>query len=1044
MGSENEDRCFPSLSESDETTQQIYKQTKLSYTRDFLISLAELDTCKNLPSGFDPLILREFDDASNNILERPRIPVSTSSHSFNGSEYGSSQSNRYSDGRHYGDQYQRSWQNPEHDGLLGSGAFPRVSRFIAGASTPGVRGNGHHLLNRSNEPYRPPRPYKAVPHSGRENHDSYNDETFGSAECLSQEREEEERKRKASFELMRKEQHNAIHVKQKQFVGEHEENLDPDISTLLKDPRIDKRLVNGSNESEESVASPASNNKSAQNSFSTQILASRPLVPPGFSSKTMEKNPGTNPPVPEVENVDFEANLTCSISNPVDKIFCDSREEEQSQKDINDQQHDRKRIHVPYIDEGEKIVIPSSDADISDNIAEFHNPLYRASNFPKVSVAEEVEVTDVEDVTGDKIMDMSAQDHSPLVLEKFFGSASVVNSSDSFSFIENHDVKAVYTKKPISYSSKFAHWFLEEGKIPAGHTSSGNEKSGSQMFGVSDERVTQQNPPDFSSEINELTHKPMTSTSTSATDGISEQLYSCNKSTVTSVLTCEDLEQSILSKINENSSAQLQSVQGGSDYNTKDEQSNSANGDGLSQHLLSLLQKGANLKDLTASSKLNMELSDKLQLPEVQNDRSALNNSSKGDTENSERNLTLKPTSGTGVTKELQSTEASFSIQRGSLVRVARNDVLEPCVFPFPVTDNSFFPSTVNDYGFIGGNCEGIMASNRAKQTGLGKIEENHSRFDNAWANTGSNLQNEQGSKVSPNSGFSEKADSTIEICLPEEDSLITIDDPIMPQYSMFMPTGDQIHADWSNSTAPVNIAEKLAALKAALRDERSTLPSLKGRPLPSGSYDVMGSEPPYLNLHEQLSYPQFHHNKMNPGRSFFHTLDSPQAQLRKAMNPKAYHHNPPPHHHIPRNVPSSPFQGTHAEQTRFDHPIHHSLFQQMHMADNSSPHLVNRQPRGAPLPQPINQMACYTQELNSMQSVSRNYQQPSYGGRGMTNLDPSGIGRDKNQVAFHRLIEMELREKQTQRFPVAGYSQGTFPNESTWEFGMDNRPTWQ
>lgn len=74
-------------------------------------------------------------------------------------------------GRRSGNQSQRSWQVPEHDGLLGSGSFPRPSGFAAGVSAPTFRTDTHSQLNESNEPYHPPRPYKVelmlvfVPHS---------------------------------------------------------------------------------------------------------------------------------------------------------------------------------------------------------------------------------------------------------------------------------------------------------------------------------------------------------------------------------------------------------------------------------------------------------------------------------------------------------------------------------------------------------------------------------------------------------------------------------------------------------------------------------------------------------------------------------------------------------------------------------------------------------------------------------------------------------------------------------------------------------------
>lgn len=62
-------------------------------------------------------------------------------------------------GRRFGNQARRFWQHQEHDGLLGSGAFPRPPGYT-GASAPKGRGNGHYQLSRSTEPYQPPRPYK--------------------------------------------------------------------------------------------------------------------------------------------------------------------------------------------------------------------------------------------------------------------------------------------------------------------------------------------------------------------------------------------------------------------------------------------------------------------------------------------------------------------------------------------------------------------------------------------------------------------------------------------------------------------------------------------------------------------------------------------------------------------------------------------------------------------------------------------------------------------------------------------------------------------
>lgn len=63
-------------------------------------------------------------------------------------------------GKHYINPGRRGWQAPEHDGLLGSGSFPRPSGYMSGTSAPKFSPNDNNSLSRSTEPYQPPRPYK--------------------------------------------------------------------------------------------------------------------------------------------------------------------------------------------------------------------------------------------------------------------------------------------------------------------------------------------------------------------------------------------------------------------------------------------------------------------------------------------------------------------------------------------------------------------------------------------------------------------------------------------------------------------------------------------------------------------------------------------------------------------------------------------------------------------------------------------------------------------------------------------------------------------
>lgn len=70
---------------------------------------------------------------------------------------------QYTDsGKRIGNQSRRSLQGPEHDGLLGSGSFPRPAGYAPGLSAPKFRANDNYQPNRSNEPYHPPRPYKVI------------------------------------------------------------------------------------------------------------------------------------------------------------------------------------------------------------------------------------------------------------------------------------------------------------------------------------------------------------------------------------------------------------------------------------------------------------------------------------------------------------------------------------------------------------------------------------------------------------------------------------------------------------------------------------------------------------------------------------------------------------------------------------------------------------------------------------------------------------------------------------------------------------------
>ncbi|KAA8539962.1 hypothetical protein F0562_026654 [Nyssa sinensis] len=928
------DTCKELLSGFDQSILRPCRDSKISYTREFLLSFSELDTCKELPSGFDRSILCELGDASNNILEQQRTPASVSSYSFRSSEYSSSPSTTWdlgsyskgycgkwvshssrlnnrdsymqgscdSDaGSHYGDQSQRSWKNPEHDGLLGGVAFLSVSGCTAEPLAPKSQENGNYQLSKSDNPYRPPHSYKAVPNSWRESSDL-------STESVNGERAEE-KKRRASFELMGKEQQKATQEKQKQIGDKHKEHFDPVIAALLEDCGNDKRLAN---ESEDCVISIGLE----KSSFPTQSLACGPPVTPGFTG-IWENNLG-------------------------------------------------------------------------------------------------------------------------------------IKSSTSPPMAEHQDAEAHETQKPVLYSSKFAHLCEEEKKPAAGISFVSMEGAN----GGSNELFTKHNFPIFSSNKNELMCKPTTSTSTFDIDGIPEQLFGCSKPSVTpGILTCEDLEQSTVSDSNEISVTQRHCTQGLGVSDLGNEQPNSANDDGASLSFFSLLQP-------TAFSKLKMISSEKDCFFKMESDSIMFNISTKGNTQQGEKNQTLKPVSGMGFLN--QSIEASVSVQRGSVDKVTRTDVSEPCGFPFPVADDILYASVADDYGFIGTNYEGNRATNFGDQTELDRIKANQSGFDDDWAQIVSMLQRERESELRPVDGCYETADSIDEILWPDEDSLIAIDDSIIPQRSklvpevasnietkqesrlspvagcdeiadstseLYLPDEDSLiaiddliipehlvstpgrwgalQADKLTANVTTEIADNLAALNAAHCDERYTVPGEGGLPFLFGSHDMMGSESLLHNLHLQQSDPQFHHSHINPGRSSFYFLDSHQTQMdsqTKFIDPKTIPHNPPSCRHSCTNAQLHPSWKTPpAKAKSFNHPVQYSILQ----------HQRNELLRGAALPNPIYQMACYTQDVNLMQILPLNSQQPLYVGFGMPNPDPRG-------VAGHN--RMEVGVKQMHSLAIAGH----------------------
>ncbi|XP_017699190.3 uncharacterized protein LOC103710699 isoform X2 [Phoenix dactylifera] len=796
MSLENEEQLV--LESLPESISECRKQSKISYTKDFLLSLSDLDICKKLPSGFDASILSELEDASNSILERQRglggLPLQGSNHNdyaslplnrWDGSDsYSRGSSGRWDtrssgssdrDGdfqsdrelfmqdadRRPGNPSRRFWQHPEHDGLLGSGAFPRHSESKA-------RGSNHYQLNKSSEPYQPPRPYKAMPFP-RKDSDFCNDETFGSAECSSQERAEEERKRRSSFELMRKEQQKALQEKQKHY--NNKEKLDADIIALLESS-VDKQVtMNGNDKSDDSLTSSLFRHDSSKSSFVPQAPASRPLVPPGFANALVEKSLSVQSSSTSLESEARSAVVGDKI--PLDGMYKDQEKRNQSAvcMNANVQKSGFMNTSVFFVNESS-----STNAEVVKPSIGFENAATMTSGLQKVSeVWEDDRVNDFsnEKEAKSEIVNTVGQDHSTSILEKLFGSALAKNYESSPTYVENQGLKTYEeTWSPVvSESSKFARWFLEEEKNSVEEFSSrdllslivNEEKVGLQTPAISNGKAAGHIPQSLAFENNEL----FTSPATSSIAGISEQYnQGARPDSSVVVLTCEDLEQSILAEVKDSSSTLRHSVQGaGTSLDGKSEDQGTNMDDHASQHLLSLLQKGTK-NDATASPMLGMESYDRISISDVKTDLNlgGVENSTASNSERvpgSEKALMLEALFGAKSMYELHSVEAPVSVHRGSAGGL--NDTEAPLSHGRPISHTDvFFSSSSGEY----------QSSKTVREEQM--VTLNHIQEARGYNILGPGIDHRDSPTEGSKLGSAGAEEGALEIHLPEEDGLIT------------------------------------------------------------------------------------------------------------------------------------------------------------------------------------------------------------------------------------------------------------------------------
>ncbi|KAJ1385376.1 hypothetical protein SESBI_41697 [Sesbania bispinosa] len=295
--------------------------------------------------------------------------------------------------------------------------------------------------------------------------------------------------------------------------------------------------------------------------------------------------------------------------------------------------------------------------------------------------------------------------------------------------------------------------------------------------------------------------------------------------------------------------------------------------------------------------------------------------------------------------------------------KIATSDLSEAYISP-PVEEEKQFISMVD-------KCESAMihceSSQDVKQAISLSMRQNPSSPD-------SQVQQELELNSVCNS-LDGKSNSSPELCLPDEDSLITFDEPfLMPEVEnsavvdsfMSSPESNPNKSDMSSPSSPHDMIEKL--IESILDDESSPVP----HPDDPIAHHGAGLDNLCHPIHAQQSYIQFCCNQLIPGRDQ-QNHNSFQKNSIDSATFSFFSHS------FPCNTISQPFPLSHDELRRFDHEVSQSTFQQF--INPSKLHLGSAcvSPSGVPPHLPALQMASCIQSLNSMQGCLE-YQQPSYG----------------------------------------------------------------
>ena len=491
---------------------------------------------------------------------------------------------------------------------------------------------------------------------------------------------------------------------------------------------------------------------------------------------------------------------------------------------------------------------------------------------------------------------------------------------------------------------------------------------------TSNEKAIKHNPLNLAFES--VVTPPKLSPATSSVVRVPEQYSQGDiKGPSSVVFTCEDLEQSILAEVKDNSPSLHRSTQGGwTSLDGNSEKQKTDVDDHASQHLLSLLQKGTSLKEPMPSSRLDIiESTDRFSSSHVNPSFGHISDNADGRdpemVQNSEQTLTLEALFGASFMNALHSAEAPVSAQRGSDGTVNNSDVMQPHGVPFPRVNRGFLSATSHE-----------SRSNRTIHEGE-VLAWNNTKKDHSIPGPRIGGYDDSSIDASKRGDSGILEGGAVDIQLPEEDSLFTVGDAVnsMTIDPFTLENTHKPEEFFPGNKNPEDLDEKF--LDAIFRDAEQLRTRVSDGPtqLQKGPLKMVDHNDLYHHSHA-IPSSQFPH-QMDQTRPLFPPLDhlahrNPQM---KFAGPDGMHD---PHHPFSGNlIPHHALNNMGAP--RFDSgAVHHPMLQHMPVPGNFPPHhQLQSLPRGVPPSHPVNRMPAFMPEVNSMHNFPLHNRHPNYGG---------------------------------------------------------------